>query len=217
MSYEDSWFRSFINQSDIVFCDGMGVKLAAGILGMPKPYRYTPPDWFSLLCDVSSKNGRSIFLLGGKPGVTEIVREKISCTTQVTVAGNFHGYFDREHSSLENQAVLKMINQAGPDILVVGFGMPRQERWISENFDDLPVNVIISVGAMFDYVAGSVARAPRWMTDNGLEWLARLVIEPRRLWKRYLIGNPQFAWRIFKQRFGFLKMDETTSTRQQKK
>ncbi len=75
--------------------------------------------------------------------------------------------------------------------------MPLQEQWILENFNDLQVNIIMPVGAMFDYVAGDVVRAPQWMTDHGFEWLGRLIIEPRRLWKRYIVGNPLFLWRIF--------------------
>ncbi len=77
-----------------------------------------------------------------------------------------------------------------------------QEQWLSQNLDDLDVSVIMTGGAVFDYISGDLQRAPRWMTDNGLEWLGRLLIEPDRLWKRYLVGNPLFLWRVLKQRFG---------------
>jgi N-acetylglucosaminyldiphosphoundecaprenol N-acetyl-beta-D-mannosaminyltransferase len=75
--------------------------------------------------------------------------------------------------------------------------MPMQERWIMENWNDLQVNIVMPVGALFDYLAGELPRAPRWMTEHGLEWLGRLIIEPGRLWKRYLVGNPLFLWRVF--------------------
>ena len=119
------------------------------------------------------------------------------------VAGADHGYFNKAFDNLENDRVVNNINDVRPNILFVGFGMPMQERWIMENRDRLDVNVIMPVGAMFDYLAGTVPRAPKWMTDHGLEWLGRLIIEPRRLWKRYLIGNPFFLWRVLKQKFGF--------------
>lgn len=107
-----------------------------------------------------------------------------------------HGFFDKGTESAESREVVAMINAAKPDILVVGFGMPAQEKWIAENLSQLNVHLAIPVGAFFDYLAEDVVRAPRWMTDNGLEWLGRLFIEPRRLWKRYIVGNPLFLWRI---------------------
>jgi N-acetylglucosaminyldiphosphoundecaprenol N-acetyl-beta-D-mannosaminyltransferase len=86
--------------------------------------------------------------------------------------------------------------------------MPLQEKWIMENFDRLDVKVVMPVGAAFDYVSGNVRRAPHWMTDHGLEWLGRMLIEPKRLWRRYVIGNPLFLWRILLQRIGLLKIKQ---------
>ncbi len=86
--------------------------------------------------------------------------------------------------------------------------MPAQEIWLSENWDKINCKVALPVGAMFDYLANITPRAPRWMTDHGLEWLGRLVIEPRRLWRRYLIGLPIFFWRVLLQRFGLLKLKD---------
>lgn len=83
--------------------------------------------------------------------------------------------------------------------------MPLQERWLLENYDRLDVHVVMTGGAVFDYISGELRRGPQWMTDNGLEWMARLLIEPRRLWKRYIIGNPLFLWRVIRQRLGLLK------------
>ena len=97
-------------------------------------------------------------------------------------------------------------NAVKPNILIVGFGTPLKERWLMENWDRIEVNVALTGGAVFDYVSGELRRAPRWMTDHGLEWLARLIIEPCRLWKRYLIGNPLFLWRVLKQRLGLLSL-----------
>ncbi len=198
IAYELGWFKDFINHSQVVFCDGYGVKWAANFFIGKELQRFTPPDWFGRLADKCAENGISIFFLGTRQDVVEkaaVVLKEIY--PQLKIAGVHHGFFDKESMSSENQEVLARINALRPDILAVGFGMPAQEKWISENWDDLQVKVAFPVGAMFDYLAGDVKRAPRWMTNNGLEWLGRLLIEPSRLWRRYVIGNPLFLWRLF--------------------
>jgi N-acetylglucosaminyldiphosphoundecaprenol N-acetyl-beta-D-mannosaminyltransferase len=111
-------------------------------------------------------------------------------------AGWHHGYFDRTPGSPANEAVIAAINAAHPDLLLLGMGMPVQEAWLDQNWSRLTVPVAITAGALVDHAAGLVSRPPLWVADLGLEWLVRLVIEPRRLWRRYLIGLPQFAWRL---------------------
>jgi N-acetylglucosaminyldiphosphoundecaprenol N-acetyl-beta-D-mannosaminyltransferase len=139
-----------------------------------------------------------MFFLGTQqPIVEKAARVLKESYPDLKILGVHNGFFDKEPKSLENEEVLSRINSVNPDILVVGFGMPLQEKWIMENLDRLQIKVVIPVGAFFDYLAGETPRAPRWMTDNGLEWLGRLIIEPRRLWKRYVIGNPLFIWRVF--------------------
>jgi N-acetylglucosaminyldiphosphoundecaprenol N-acetyl-beta-D-mannosaminyltransferase len=103
--------------------------------------------------------------------------------------------------------VLQAINATSPDILLVGLGMPIQERWLMENWGFVKAKVALPVGALFDYLAGEIPRAPHWMTDHGLEWLGRLIVEPRRLWRRYLLGNPRFLWLVLKQRLGLLRVE----------
>lgn len=198
IAYKFKWFRDYINCSQVVFCDSVGVKLVAKFLTGRRLYRYTPPDWFDKLADLCAKHDFSIYFLGAQQAVVSlaavIMREK---HPGLKLVGLHHGFFEKTKNSIENQVVLDTINKLAPDILLVGFGMPTQEKWINENFDALNVHVVFSVGAFFDYFAGSVPRAPRWMTDNGLEWLGRLIIEPGRLWKRYVLGNPLFLWRVF--------------------
>jgi len=202
LAYKNRWFRDFLNQSEIVFCDGFGVKLGAKILGQQIGDRITYADWTWNLAALAAKEGFSLFLLGSKPGVADRAASRLTAAHPgLKIAGTSHGYFDRTPGSPENEAVVAAINQAKPNILIVGFGMPLQEQWIRDNFERLHVNVFLPAGAALDYVAGEVRRAPRWMTDHGLEWLGRLLIEPRRLWKRYLIGIPLFFWRVLKQRF----------------
>lgn len=98
--------------------------------------------------------------------------------------------------------MVREINASAPDILLVGLGMPLQERWLMQNREKLNAGVALMGGAVFDYVSGGLRRGPRLLTDNGLEWLARLLVEPRRLWRRYLVGNPLFLARVLGQRFG---------------
>jgi N-acetylglucosaminyldiphosphoundecaprenol N-acetyl-beta-D-mannosaminyltransferase len=197
IAYEQTWFREFLNQSDIVFCDGFGIVLGGLLIGNRIKNRYTPPDWIDQLIGIDDGQF-SFFFIGGQPGVAERAGEALQRRNpHFKLVGTQHGYFDKAKSSPENEVTIRQINELAPNFLMVGFGMPMQERWILENLSRLKVNIIMPVGAMFDYVAGDVARAPRWMTDHGLEWLGRLLVEPCRLWKRYIIGNPLFFWRVF--------------------
>jgi N-acetylglucosaminyldiphosphoundecaprenol N-acetyl-beta-D-mannosaminyltransferase len=197
LAQESKWFKDFLNHSQVVFCDGFGVKWTARFLYKKVIDRFTPPDWFDRLAQVCVTNGFSIFFLGTHEHIINkaalIMRETYP---GIKIQGVHHGFFDKSINSSENLEIIIKINQLKPDILVVGFGMPAQEKWISENFDRLNVHLVFPVGAYFDYLTGAVVRAPHWMTDNGLEWFGRLFVEPRRLWKRYLIGNVFFLWKI---------------------
>jgi N-acetylglucosaminyldiphosphoundecaprenol N-acetyl-beta-D-mannosaminyltransferase len=208
LTFKHPWFRDFLNQSDIVFCDGFGIILGARILGLNIKHRNTPPDWIPLLANKCAENNNSLAFLGSKPGIAEKTAEVLKRDNlTLNIPFTHHGYFNKSLGHPENEAVIQSINAVKPDILLVGFGMPIQEKWIMENFERLDVKVFLPVGAAFDYVSGNVRRAPRWMTDHGLEWLGRLIIEPRRLWKRYIIGIPVFFYRILLQKFGLLKYD----------
>lgn len=201
LAQQQAWFRDFLNHSEITFCDGFGVKWAARLLGISLPYRYTVPDWFDRLAALCADRGYSLFFLGARPGIAqksaELVLERFPLLEDIPA---MHGYFDNSPGSAENEAVLQAINRFKPDILVLGLGMPLQERWVSENLSMLDVKTVLLAGALFDHYSKSVPRAPRWMTDHGMEWLGRLLAEPRRLWRRYLLGIPRFLWYILKQR-----------------
>jgi N-acetylglucosaminyldiphosphoundecaprenol N-acetyl-beta-D-mannosaminyltransferase len=208
LAYNNDWLRSFINSAEIVFCDSAGVILGARILGYRIPQRITYADWIWQLAEFAEPRGFTFFLLGARPGVA---REAAACIQErfpdLCIAGTHHGYFDKTPGSPENEAVIQRINAVRPNILVVSLGMPLQEHWLVENWERIEANVALTGGAVFDYVSGRLRRGPRWMTDHGLEWLARWIIEPRRLWKRYLIGNPVFLARVIKQRLGWLRFE----------
>ncbi|MEW6217607.1 MAG: WecB/TagA/CpsF family glycosyltransferase [Candidatus Bipolaricaulota bacterium] len=203
LAHDLPWFREFLDSCDVVYCDGFGVSLAAWLLGQKVPPRHTPPDWIGDLCKRAEAEGLSMFMLGASPGVADKAADRLrEHAPGLKIAGIHHGYFNKVRDGSENLAVVRAINLARPNILLVGFGMPLQEQWILQNREELRVGAILTVGALFDHLAGEVKRAPRWMTDRGLEWLGRLVIEPRRLWRRYLLGNPRFLMRVMAHRIG---------------
>ena len=201
LAYEQPWLRDFYNQADLVYCDGMGVKLGARLVGGKIQERYTLADWIWDIAGLSAEKGFRLFLLGNPPGAAEKAAQNLRGRyPMLQIAGVQHGYFEKSASSSENEAVVARINQLQPDILLVGFGMPVQECWLDQNWPRLNVCVAITCGALFEYLAGDLKRGPRWMTDHYLEWLARLLISPRRYMGRYLRDIPLFFYRLTKQR-----------------
>ena len=202
LAYENKWLQAFFNQADYIRLDGAGVALGAKMLGYTPPPRMTWADFAWDLAALAEKEQFTMYLLGAKSGIAEKAAAKLKERyPKLQIIGTHHGYFDKTVGSAENKAVIQQINALKPNILVLGFGMPLQEKWLMENWDKINANVALTGGAVFDYISGELQRGPKWMTDNGLEWLARLIIEPRRLWKRYIIGNPLFLYRVLKQRF----------------
>ena len=201
--YRSPALREFFAAADVVFCDGSGVVLAARLLGKSLPARITYADWAWQLAAFAEEEGLSLFLLGAAPGVAQrAARRLLERHPGLRISGVGHGYFDHTPGSPENEAVLREINTARPDLLLVGLGMPLQERWLMQNRDRLEAGVALTGGAVFDYVSGGLLRGPPLLTDNGFEWLGRLLVEPRRLWRRYLLGNPLFLLRVLRQRLG---------------
>lgn len=201
--YGSPALRDFFGAADVVFCDGSGVMLAARILGRHIPARITYADWAWQLAAFAEEGGLSIFLLGAEPGVAQqAARSLLARHPDLDISGARHGYFDHAAGSKENEAVLREVNAARPDLLLVGLGMPLQERWLMQNRHRIEAGVALTGGAVFDYVSGRKRRGPRLLTHNGFEWLARLLLEPRRLWRRYLLGNPLFLLRVIGQRLG---------------
>lgn len=198
LAYELPWLRDIFARSPIVFCDGAGVMLALRLFaGDRVPQRITYADWMWRLAAHCAERGHRLFLLGGRPGVAKAASERLrERYPSLQIVGCHHGYYSKEGP--ENASVVAAINAARPHIVVVGFGMPMQEKWVDDNLGSLTANVLLTGGAVFDYVSGKLARGPRFVVDHGGEWIARLAIEPRRLWRRYLVGNPRFmlrAWR----------------------
>jgi N-acetylglucosaminyldiphosphoundecaprenol N-acetyl-beta-D-mannosaminyltransferase len=204
LAYEQSWLRDFFNQADLIRLDGDGVRLGARLLGKALPPRMTWADFIWDLAAFAAPPGYRFFFLGGRSGVAQEAAGRLqSRYPSLPVVGVHHGFFNKTAGHPENEAVLKLIAATRPDILLVGMGMPLQERWIQANQERLEATVTMTAGALFDYVSGRLQRPPTLFTEHGLEWLGRLFIEPRRLWRRYLLGNPLFLWRVLRQRFRY--------------
>jgi N-acetylglucosaminyldiphosphoundecaprenol N-acetyl-beta-D-mannosaminyltransferase len=196
--HNDPKMQAFYAKAEYIHIDGMPLLFIGKLLGFPmkREQRVTYADWvWPLMAEAASKDWR-VFYLGSKPGVAEqgasILREKFP-GLQIACA---HGYIDMDKDSEENLATLAAINAYKPHVLMVGMGMPRQEHWISENLEYIHANTILTSGACMDYVAGAVPTPPRWMGRVGLEWLYRLLSEPKRLWRRYLL-EPWFVATLF--------------------
>ncbi len=196
----NSEFAGFLHDADHVFCDGHGVMVAARVLGGRIPEKITYAEWLPKLAAFCAGNELSIYLLGGQPGGAEKAATELKQKApELNVCGTHHGYFDMNPDSEDNRAVIEEINRSAPNILIVCFGMPRQENWLRENWSGLRANVALTGGAAFDYMAGTLKRPPAWLTDNGLEWLGRMLIEPSRLWRRYTLGNMVFGIRLARE------------------
>ncbi len=191
---ENSRYYNVLRKGDHIFGDGSGVRIASKIIRTPIVENVNGTDMIFPLCELCQKRGFRMFLLGSKPGVVD--RLKVWMETGypgIQVCGTHHGYFDREK---DREKILSLINDSKTDILVVGFSAPLQELWIDDHADRLTSPVMMGVGGLFDVYAGDIHRPPAWLRKIGHEWLGRLFQEPKRLWRRYLVGNPQFLARV---------------------
>ena len=197
-SREDPSLRDALEHADLVYCDGYGVRLAARALEAPIPHRMTGADWVWDLAALCEAQDASVYLLGSEPMVAAQAASRLrERHPRLRVAGSHHGYFHLDSPHAER--VVEDLNARRPDIVLVGMGSPKQELWVQRTVPRLDARVVWTVGALFDYVSGRVPRAPRWLSDNGLEWIFRLAVEPQRMWRRYLVGNPQFLGRVAAQ------------------
>jgi N-acetylglucosaminyldiphosphoundecaprenol N-acetyl-beta-D-mannosaminyltransferase len=199
LARDDRQYRDELMSANAIFCDGEGVRLAARLLGHRLPQRVTYADWFWKLAAHCGERGWSLFFLGGRPGVAARAAERLRAhAPSVRIVGTQHGYWAAEGRT--DAEVVEEINASGAHILVVGLGMPLQESWLGRCWPNLSAGVGLTGGACFDFVSGDVPRCPAWMRRWGLEWLHRLWREPRRMFRRYVLGNPRFISRILAQR-----------------
>lgn len=206
LAFENPRLAAHLRAMDCVYADGQSVVWATGWLGRSIPGRINAGDFARELVEELSSRGLKLALLGGLPGKTgeDLTDSEAACAGRqfrqwdagLEIVFAHHGYFDIKSTRAE--AIREELEKADPDIVMVGMGAPRQEELVQAWSGLGHPRVWWSVGALFEYHTGTRARAPRWMRRAGLEWLVRLALEPGRLWRRYLIGNPLFIWRVLR-------------------
>ncbi len=198
---KDQEFRRIYNGAAMVLPDGVPLLWAAKFLRRPLQAKVAGSDLFVKFCERAAKNGHKVYFMGAMPGVAAQAAEILTKRYPgLKVVGTYSPSFGFEKNEAECALIVEKIRQAEPDVLFVGLGSPKQEKWTDRYKEQYDVPVTVGVGISFDYVAGTVKRAPKWMQNAGLEWFFRLMIEPKRLWRRYLVNDPVFFWLVLKQK-----------------
>jgi N-acetylglucosaminyldiphosphoundecaprenol N-acetyl-beta-D-mannosaminyltransferase len=197
---EDPELREAVLNADLVVPDGQPLVWAMNALGHRLSSRVYGPDLMARYCHRAAKTGTRMFLYGGRNqgALVQLALNLRRRDPGLRIVGGYSPPF-REMSEEEEQAILDEINASGADVVWVGIGVPKQEKWMARMRDRLDAPVLVGVGAAFDFHAGLVPQAPSWMQTSGLEWAYRLGHEPRRLWKRYLRYNPRFVTGFVRQ------------------
>ena len=193
---KDEKVLTSVNCADLATPDGMPVVWIGKLLGYKNISRVYGPELMEEICAISAKRGHKNYLYGSTQDVLDILREKlIKRYPGLIISGMFSPPF-RTLTKEEDDKIVEAINCSNSDIVWVGLGSPKQDLWMYEHRDKLNAPVLIGVGAAFDFLAGVKPQAPRWIRNNGFEWLFRLVTEPKRLWRRYLVDYPVFIYFI---------------------
>ncbi|HIK44343.1 MAG TPA: WecB/TagA/CpsF family glycosyltransferase [Leptolyngbyaceae cyanobacterium M65_K2018_010] len=200
---KDLDFVKAYSKADFRVCDSQVLMFASKFLGKPIQSKISGSDLFPMFCEYHRYNENiKIFLLGGAEGVAARAQERINARIGRRIIVQAHSpSFGFEQDEEECQRIVEMIRQSPANVLVVGVGAPKQEKWIAKYKDQLPsIDIFMAVGAAIDFEAGNKPRAPELISKLGLEWLYRLASEPQRLWKRYLLDDFPFLWLVLKER-----------------
>lgn len=196
----DYEFHRIYEDADLILADGVPVIWASKFLKKTLKEKVSGSDLFPLLCEHASKKGYKVFFLGGLEGVAEKAKEELQRKyINLNVVGTYCPPFGFEKNEEENNKIIKILNDVKPDILFVGVGAPKQEKWIYNNRDQYKVPVSLGIGASFDFIAKTTKRAPVWMQKVGLEWFYRFLQEPKRMFKRYFIDDSKFIILLIKE------------------
>ncbi len=195
----DNAYRTIINNADMVTPDGVPLVWCGRLAGHEGLGRVSGADFMARLFTISEQKGYRHYFYGGMPETLEKLKEELAQKhPDLKIAGCYAPPF-RKSGDMEDNEVLERINALKPDFVWIGLGSPKQDVWMANHRHLLDVPIIAGVGAAFDFLAGVKPRAPQWMRSIGLEWFFRLCCEPRRLWKRYLVGNSIFIFLLVKQ------------------
>jgi N-acetylglucosaminyldiphosphoundecaprenol N-acetyl-beta-D-mannosaminyltransferase len=198
LAEDDAAFRAAYQRVDLALADGVPLLWAGRLLRSPIPAKLSGSDMILPLATLAAERGWGIHLVGGLPGAAASTAARLRELADVQVVGIDDGTVPVRTDSSEGAAIIARIRAARPRLVFVALGSPKQEVWIAQALEQIRPAVAIGVGAGFDFFAGQVRRAPAWVSRLGLEWLFRLSLNPRRLWRRYLLGGPRFigiVWR----------------------
>lgn len=199
----DEEFKKVYKNADLILADGMPLIWISKLMGTPLKEKVSGSDVFPKICKMASEKGYKIYLLGAAEGVAQKAAENLKLKyNNLNVVGCYSPKYGFENDEAEINKIIKLVNKAKPDILVVGLGAPKQEKFIFNYKDKLNVPISLGLGASIDFEAGNIKRAPKWMQRLGLEWLYRLIKEPKRMYKRYLIDDIKIIKLYFKYRRG---------------
>ncbi|MDR1759195.1 MAG: WecB/TagA/CpsF family glycosyltransferase [Fibrobacter sp.] len=196
LAQKHSKYFNALHRSDFLLNDGMGISIAARFKGIKFPDNLNGTDFIPLIIKEGVAGNKTFYLLGTKDHILE--KTKVNLETNfpgMKILGMHNGFF----SEAENKDIINEINELKVDIIIVGMGVPLQEIWIHENKNKLPdVSLFVAGGAIFDFLSGTISRAPVWMRKLRIEWIYRLCLEPKRMWKRYILGNILFFFHLLK-------------------
>lgn len=198
---KDSYLKEITDNADMVLVDGKPLVWISKWHKHPVKAKISGSDLVPLLCKLAQKRGYSVFIIGGAEGVADKASENIQKKYEgIKIVGTYSPPFGFEKDKIELEKINSMITAAKPDLLITCFGCPKQEKWIYENYQKYDAKVSICAGATVDFLAGNVTRAPRWMSNLGLEWFYRFLQEPKRMFKRYFIDDTKIFKLIWKYR-----------------
>ena len=196
---EDPYLKKVVDNADMVLVDGKPLVWISILHGKPLKAKISGSDLVPLLCAVAAEKGYKIFIIGGKDGIAEQAKAKLEKRfPKIQIVGTYAPPFGFEKNETELNKINQMISEAHPDLLIACFGCPKQEKWIYENIGKYDAKVSVCAGATVDFLAGNVKRAPRWMSEHGLEWFYRFTQEPKRMFKRYFVDDTKIVKLIFK-------------------
>lgn len=199
---KDKDFHNAYKNATWVFADGMPLVWSSKLLGIKLVEKVSGSDLFPKLCKLASERNHTVFFLGALPGVADKAKNiLVDKYPNLQVVGSYSPPFGFETDQEQNNKIITLINSVKPDILFVGVGAPKQEKWIYNNLNLLETNIALGIGASFDFIAGHISRAPIWMQKSGLEWFYRFLQEPNRMFKRYFIEDSIFLFIFFKELF----------------
>lgn len=195
----DPYLKKIVDNADMVLVDGKPLVWISNFYGKPLKAKISGSDLVPLLCEEASKKQYSIFIIGGKEGVAEQAKQNLEKRLPgIRIVGTYAPTYGFEKNDAELNKINTLISEAKPDLLIACFGCPKQEKWIFENISKYDAKVSICAGATVDFLAGNIKRAPRWMSEHGLEWLYRFLQEPKRMFKRYFIDDMKIFRLILK-------------------